>query len=93
MIDDRENISQNISSFLLECLVWNIPDHIINNSNSWTDRLKGSIVYLYDKTKEEKDYKDWGEVSELLYLFRASRKWTSDEVNSFLAELWRYLEY
>jgi hypothetical protein len=92
MIDDGENVSDNITSFLLECLVWNVPNRIINDNDSWTDRLKESIIYIHEQTKEEKTCKEWGEVSELLYLF-TGRKWTYKDVNSYMVLLWNHLEY
>ncbi|UXP32088.1 nucleotidyltransferase [Reichenbachiella agarivorans] len=92
MIDDGENVSDNITSFLLECLVWNVPNRIMNDNDSWTERLKESIVYIYEQTKDEETCKEWGEVSELLYLF-VGRKWTYQDVNSYMVLLWNHLEY
>jgi hypothetical protein len=93
MIEDNETVSDNISSFLIECLVFNVPDNIFNDFDNWTDRLKEAILYLYKNTKEEKDCKEWGEVSELLYLFHSGRKWKNSDVNTFLLQAWKYLEY
>ncbi len=93
MIDDGENVSDNITSFLLECLVWNVPNSIMNNYNTWTERLKQSIIYIHDKTKEESTCKEWGEVSELLYLFHGGRKWSYTDVNSYMILLWNHLEF
>ena len=93
MIDDGNGVNANVSSFLLECLVWNVPNHILNNNNSWQDRLKDSIVYLYNHTKDEEKCDEWGEVSELLYLFRGNRKWSKSDVNQFMVDAWNYLEY
>ena len=92
MIDDGENVSDNISSFLLESLIFNVPDNIFNDNDTWTDRLKKSIIYLHTATKEEKTCKDWGEVSELLYLFHSGRKWKYSDINSFLLQTWKYLK-
>lgn len=93
MIDDNFAISDSITSFLLECLVWNIPDSIFNDNDSWQERLKASIVHLYECTKDEKKCDEWGEVSELLYLFRGNRKWAKSDVNKFLVDAWNYLGY
>lgn len=93
MIEDGLNVSENITSFLLECLIWNVPNSIINENDKWNDLLRKSIVFLYNETKEEKDCKDWGEVSELLYLFHNERKWTYQDVNNYMVQLWNYLEY
>lgn len=92
MMNDGISISDNISSFLLECLVWNIPNHIFNNYDTWNERLKHSIIHLYQKTKTKDECSDWGEVSELLYLF-VGRKWSHSDVNEYMQQLWNYLEY
>lgn len=93
MIDDQAGVGDNITSFLMECLVWNLPNSTFNNNPNWNDRLKSAIVSLYEATKEHENCKEWGEVSELLYLFHSSRKWTSVEVNSYLVTMWNYLGY
>jgi len=93
MIDDGENVSDNITSFLLECLIWNVPNRIMADYDTWTERLKQSIIYLYNKTKEESTCKEWGEVSELLYLFHNGRKWTYNDVNSYMVLLWNHLKF
>lgn len=93
MIEDNIAVSDNITSFLLECLVWNVPNRIFNEYDTWTDRLKQSIIFIYNATKEgEETCNEWGEVSELLYLFRA-RKWNIKDVNQFMVQMWNYLQY
>lgn len=93
MIDDGEKVSENITSFLLECLVWNVPNRIMNDYDTWTDRLKESIKYIYNQTKTDETCKEWGEVSELLYLLRSGRKWSREDVNKYMVQLWKYLEF
>ena len=93
MIDDGVQVSDNITSFLLECLVWNVPKDVFNDNDTWTERLKQSITYLYGNTRDDTSCKKWGEVSELLYLFHSVRKWTRADVNEFLFQVWNYLEF
>lgn len=93
MVKDGESVNGNITSFLLECLLWNTPDQIFNDYETWTDRLKQSITFLWNNTKEEKDCNNWCEVSGLLSLFSDDRKWTRENVNTYLLQLWDYLEY
>jgi hypothetical protein len=92
MINNGEVVNTNITSFLLECLVWNVPNSYFNDYTNWTDRLKESIRYLYQQTESDELCDEWGEVSELLYLFKA-RKWSRQEVNNFLVQVWNYLEF
>lgn len=93
MIDDGISVSENITSFLLECLIWNLPNSKLNDYDTWTERVKQAIIYLLNKAKSADDCKDWGEVSERFFLFHSGRKWTVSVVNQFLNQLWNYLEY
>ncbi|HLP20393.1 MAG TPA: nucleotidyltransferase [Chitinophagales bacterium] len=93
MKDDGVTFNTNITSFLLECLVWNVPNKIMNEYDTWTERLKQSIIYIYNQTKDDTTCKEWGEVSELLYLFHAGRKWSRKDVNEYMFQLWNYLKF
>lgn len=93
MIDDGIDVNSHMTSFLLECLVWNVPDYVFNSYDTWIERLKEAIKYIYTKTKTEDQCKEWGEVSELLYLFRGNRKWSVSDVNVYMLQMWRYLEF
>ena len=93
MIDDGVAVSDNITSFLIECLLWNVPNQIYNINDTWTERLRQAIIFLYNNTKTDEECKEWGEVSELLYLIRPSRKWSREDINKFLLDVWRYLEF
>lgn len=93
MIDDGIQVSSHITSFLLECLIWNVPNYVFNNNDNWTKRVKDAIIYIYGQTKNEKKCKEWGEVSELLYLFRGNRKWTVNDVNYYMIQMWNYMGF
>jgi len=92
MIDSGVHVSNGITSFLLECLFWNVPNQIFNANDLWSEQLKGALSHIYINTETEEKCKEWGEVSELLYLFRG-HKWTVKEVNEFIASLWKYSEF
>ena len=78
----------NIPSFLIECLVWNVPNHYLNTGSHSND-LKGSLTYLIQNTSGYDLCKEWGEVSEFLYLFRSKYSYT--EVNKFLREAYNFV--
>lgn len=92
MIDDGKIDGDEITSFLIECLVWNVPNDKITGSNTWEGTVRNTIVYLWETIKDEKDQK-WGEVSERLYLFHSGRKWTSEKTKNFLYDMYNYLEF
>ena len=93
MIEDGLPVSENIRSFLLESLLWNIPNSIFNNEDTWNDTLRNTIISLFNSTKTEEGCKTWGEVSEHFYLFHSGRKWNREDTNGFLVQMWNYLEY
>ncbi len=92
MVDEGLTNKDVITSFLVECLVWNVPNDKITNTSSWNDAVKESIIYLYNKINDN-ECNEWGEVSERLYLFRGSRKWTKTDAKDFLHRMWNYLGY
>ena len=95
MDNDSYHPNENITSFLLECLAFNVPTstYVKNRYTcSWNDILKDSIYYLWDNTKEDSTtYNEWGEVSELLYLMRG-HKWSRQDVHDYMYWMWNYLQ-
>ena len=91
MVDDKVTDGDKITSFLVECLVYIIPDRIITGYSTWTETVKQAIIYLYNEINEGRHQK-WTEVSGMLYLFRG-RKWTDDDAKQWLKDAWNYLGY
>lgn len=92
MNDDGIAATEPIPGFLLECLIWNVPDGFFGNS-TYTDDVRACLAHLFNHTMtDEDDCREWGEVSELKYLFRGSQKWTRQQAHSFLGAAWSYLD-
>lgn len=80
----------NSPGFLIECLVWNVPnDHL--QHYTYTEDVKATLTFLYEHTQTYEPCREWGEVSELNYLFRPSQKWTREQANAFTVAVWNYL--
>lgn len=92
MVADGVVNGAKISSFLTECLVWNVPDNIITGYNTWTETVRQAIIYIFNEIKDN-NHREWGEVSERLYLFHAGRKWTDVDAQNFMRSMWNYLGY
>lgn len=80
----------DIPGFLIECMVWNVPNSEFQN-NTYTADVQAALAFLYKKTKDDAPCKEWGEVSELKYLFRPSQKWTRQQANVFTVAAWNYV--
>lgn len=91
MVDDHRANGDKITSFLVECLVYQVPNDIICRYSTWTDTVKNAIIYLYGEIANNR-HKDWTEVSGMLYLF-INRKWTDTDVKQWLSNAWDYLGY
>ncbi|WP_440616404.1 nucleotidyltransferase domain-containing protein [Cysteiniphilum sp. 6C5] len=84
--------AQKMPSFLLECLVWNAPNEYFSSSG-YKPLVRSILAYLFNNTRSDKECSEWGEVSELKYLFRSSQPWTRQEVHDFIYDAWNYIGY
>lgn len=78
--------------FLIECMIWNVPNSRFG-SPRYADDLRSILAYLYDATSTDEKCRDWGEVSELKYLFRGSQKWTRAQAHAFILAAWQYVGF
>ena len=92
MVDDYATNGDKITSFLVECLVWNVPNEIITGYSTWTVTLREVIRYL-DHEIGAGGHTEWGEVSDILYLFHNGRKWTDQDAKQWLVDAFNYLGY
>ncbi len=81
-----------VPSFLIECLVWNTPNNIFDCS-TLKSIVRNTLVFLYNNTKSYETCSEWGEVSELKYLFRDSQPWTRQQANDFILAAWNYVGF
>jgi hypothetical protein len=83
--------AREVTGFFVECLTWNVPNPRFN-APTWDERVQRALGYLWTHLKPgtEEDCNEWGEVSELKYLFK------NDPVKKarayrFLDEAWSYI--
>jgi hypothetical protein len=84
--------AKNAPSFLVECLVWNAPDENFNHS-AYYPMTRSVLAWLFNNTIKDDDCSEWGEVSELKYLFRGSQQWSRASAHSFLSDAWDYVGF
>lgn len=90
---DNNKINDNlVSSFLLECLIWNLPNTIFTKNNSYKECLNEIIWTLYDDMWNSDKTNEYAEVCDLFYLFRWQRsKSTPLDVKNFLEEVYNLI--
>jgi hypothetical protein len=91
MVDNGHKIAEQIPSYLLECLVWNVPDEGFGH-DKYRDDVRYALAHLWNETRTDEACKDWGEINELKYLF-VGQPWTRVQVHSFLDAAWNYIGF
>jgi len=81
-----------IPSFLLECLIWNVPNSNFGNA-AYSDDVRNCMIFLYNNTKLQDKCHEWGEVSERKYLFRDGQKWNREQANAFILSAWNQVGF
>lgn len=86
--------AEPISSFLIECLVFNAPDACFNREEgSYYEDTKAVIQHLYGATKDDEASDRLVEVSRLKYLFRSSQPWSRVSAHEFLLRAWQHVGF
>ena len=81
-----------MSSFLIECLVFNAPVEVFIHAD-YTAVVRDLIIKVWEATKTPETCSDWVEISRLKGLFRNNQPWTHTQANVFLHRAWNYIGY
>jgi len=92
MAEDGIASAKIVPSFLIECLVFNAENRCFDK-NSYFDMVRAVLANTHNNTLKVETCSEWGEVSELKYLFRNSQPWTVGQANKFLDDAWNYIGY
>lgn len=92
MSNNGISIAKQTSSFLIECLVWNVPNTHFTYA-TYTSIVRAVLAVLFNNTISDEKCSEWGEVSELKYIFRGSQPWTRQQANNFISAAWAYVGY
>jgi hypothetical protein len=84
--------AEPICSYLIECLVWNVPNTSFGHDQYYDD-VRAAIAHLWNQTRADETCSEWGEINELKYLFRPGQPWNRPQVNVFLLAAWNYVGF
>ena len=91
MEDEGNAAAKPINSFLVECLVWNVPNDRFGHTAYYED-MKEVLRFLYHATTSDESCWEWGEESEMKYLFRG-QPGKREQANTFILAAWNYIGY
>lgn len=66
-------------SYLMECLIWNVPDEILTAHVDIASTFQGTLLWLFHGLNEANQYRHWTEPNEMKLLFGSHQKWTPDD--------------
>ncbi|MES2408197.1 MAG: nucleotidyltransferase [Pseudomonadota bacterium] len=92
MQEDHVPEANDVASFLIECLVWNVPVEAFQHDTYSAD-LRYVVADIWNRTRKDEDCSEWGEVNELKYLFRSTQPWSRSQANNFLQAVWDYVGF
>jgi hypothetical protein len=84
--------AKNVPSYLIECLAWNIPDHLFMR-DSLVDAVGAVIADIWNRTGNEFVYSSWFEINGIKFLFHGSQPWTREQANAFALAAWNYVGF
>jgi hypothetical protein len=90
MQDENSGAAKAVPSFLIECLVWNVPEATFQHA-TYRDLVRNALAHLFNKTINFADCEKWPEINQRKYLFGAAQPWTFGQAHAFVSEAWDYL--
>ena len=78
-----------VSGYLIECLVFNVPDAYF--TGSWITTIRSLLTFLWVGTRKEEDCAHWTEVDKIKYLFHATQPWTTRQAHAFVHAAWTHI--
>ena len=85
--------AEPITGYLIECLVWNVPDEGFGHYTLRAD-IQWTLAHLFNNTRDFESCKEWGEINEHKYLFRASQPWgLQQKAHDFVSAAWDYIGF
>ncbi len=88
---EEENVAgaKGIPSFLIECLVWNVPVASILKE-TYTAAVRQVMIDVYSATATDEQCAHWHEVNLVKPLFKNTQPWNRTQVRTFISAAWQY---
>ncbi len=78
-------------SFLVECLAYNVPDHIYIATNNWRTLITNICAHVWQYVSvlpEPAETLRWREVNGHKFLFGAHQRWTKQQAQGFILQVY-----
>lgn len=79
-----------ISGYLVECLVYNVPNQVFR-AKTWCAAVEGTIQHIWMNSYDENQAVSWTEVDGVKFLFWPSQPWKKQDVFKFACDARTFL--
>lgn len=81
-----------VASFLIESLVWNVPDASFTHDTFYED-VRAVLIELYAALTGAGTADQWTEVNGIKFLFHVRQGWTKQQAIDFVTAAWSYVGF
>ena len=91
LIDKNIGAAKPIPSYLIECLMYNVPDTTFGG-DSYKANMRNALLTCFSATQTDENCSKWMEVNGIKFLFHPSQPWTRQQAYDFVLAAWSYVE-
>lgn len=93
LVDQRIITLEQMPSFFLECLVWNVLPNSHFQKSTYTAATRATVVTVWNEMGDPERANNYAEVNDLKWLFRGSPHRTYQQARSFMQHAWDFIGY
>jgi hypothetical protein len=87
---EQGELDKALPSYLVECLVYNVPDSGFNHDKYVAD-MRFVLATIFNATRADGAWETWEDVHGLMYLFKGERPWTYQQAHALADAAWDHL--
>ena len=92
MEDQEVGAARDVPSFLVECLVYNVPNNYFGHAEYAKD-MREVLAHAFNATLSDDRCDKWVEVNGIEALFHWTQPWSRADAHAFLSAAWDFVGY
>lgn len=93
LVDQSKISLDNMPSFFLECLAWNVLPNTHFKKDTYTAATRAIIATIWNEMGDPEKANNYAEVSNLKWLFKGSPDRTHQQARTFMQHAWDFIGY
>jgi hypothetical protein len=89
LIEQNVLEAKSIPSFLIECLVYNVPNFLLEGE-SYYKNIQNVLIHIAEAIRDNTII-NWLEINDIKILFHVTQPWSIQQVTHFIEKVWEYI--